>query len=407
MKMDCNLNAFHQKWAEDLFFSYVDFVRGSGVGSDTVKRYTSKARIVFQRVDNELGKPGELTEEWFARTLSELAHQRGIGKSLRIFLEQQNILSVVTQDAQLEKQISSALDRCPKGYRRLLEVYCNDRKKLRQRQISNNERKPLSLKTILSDLTIFNRFVYWVVEFYPEVSSWDLVQEHHVHTFLLTLTQRHREIVRKDLHMLFRFAKKKRLIVHVPIMDFPARELPANEAHFLTLEEQVHIAQTISSKAIEDPVGSILSSFCLFHGLSSEQIRMITIADVDLDCKKINILGRPALFLAAEDLGLLNEYAKYRAEIRNSSQKKYLFLSKDNSGLYEDKPVSKKFVLDKVRTLTGYTPKTLRITCFNAIAAEFGSQMLIDAFGLSMTQSARYGKFEEYLLEEEIGNQRK
>jgi hypothetical protein len=32
--------------------------------------------------------------------------------------------------------------------------------------------------------------------------------------------------------------------------------------------------------------------------------------------------------------------------------------------------------------------------------------MLIDAFGLSLTQASRYGKFEEYLLEEEIRSQR-
>lgn len=32
--------------------------------------------------------------------------------------------------------------------------------------------------------------------------------------------------------------------------------------------------------------------------------------------------------------------------------------------------------------------------------------MLIEAFGLSRTQASRYGRFEEYLLEEEIKSQR-
>ena len=53
-----------------------------------------------------------------------------------------------------------------------------------------------------------------------------MVQEEHIHTFLLTLTPKNIEPVRKDLHMFFRLARKRRVITHVPLMDYPAKSCP-------------------------------------------------------------------------------------------------------------------------------------------------------------------------------------
>lgn len=59
-----------------------------------------------------------------------------------------------------------------------------------------------------------------------------------------------------------------------------------------------------------------------------------------------------------------------------------------------------------MKELTGFTPKALRITCFFSIASRFGSQLLVEGFGLSLTQASRYGKMKDFLIEEEIKNQR-
>ncbi|MEY9865208.1 hypothetical protein ABIE66_000587 [Peribacillus sp. B2I2] len=40
------------------------------------------------------------------------------------------------------------------------------------------------------------------------------------------------------------------------------------------------------------------------------------------------------------------------------------------------------------------------------IASNFGPQLLVEGFGLSLTQASRYGKLEDYLLEEQIRSER-
>ncbi|MBU5266142.1 hypothetical protein [Virgibacillus proomii] len=82
------------------------------------------------------------------------------------------------------------------------------------------------------------------------------------------------------------------------------------------------------------------------------------------------------------------------AEIKNVDKKTYLFVTIAHT--YKDKPVSKGFINRYVKELTGHTPKKLRISCFSAFSAMYGSQYLIDAFGLSLKQSSRYGKTKNF-----------
>ncbi len=64
--------------------------------------------------------------------------------------------------------------------------------------------------------------------------------------------------------------------------------------------------------------------------------------------------------------------------------------------------MTREYIAEKVRALTGHTPQCLRITCFTALSARYGPQYLVEAFGLSLAQAARYGKMEEFLLAEEV-----
>ena len=103
---------------------------------------------------------------------------------------------------------------------------------------------------------------------------------------------------------------------------------------------------------------------------------------------------------------MINEYAKARANIRNVENKSYLILSSSASEVYQDRPINNRFIATKVKELTGFTSKSLRITCFNTIASHFGPQLLVEGFGVSLTQASRYGKLEDYLIDEQIQTQR-
>ncbi|MBD5855679.1 hypothetical protein [Lactococcus lactis] len=62
------------------------------------------------------------------------------------------------------------------------------------------------------------------------------------------------------------------------------------------------------------------------------------------------------------------------------------------------------FVLKKFENIGALSE--LQISCFNTIASHFGPQLLVEGFGVSLTQASRYGKLEDYLIDEQIQTQR-
>lgn len=197
---------------------------------------------------------------------------------------------------------------------------------LRKRQLKFQARTPLSLLTVKTDMEIFVRLVRWLQENKSHLTSWDTVQQEDIHTFLLSLTPEHREIVRKDLLVLFKLARRKRIITHIPILDIKSRELPPT-IEPLTFEEQIKVAKIIKSNLFEQPLECLLSSFCFYHGLSSKMIKEIKLTDLDIDRKVIHFKDRPPVYLSEDEIILINEYAKLRTNIKNANNKTYLIIS--------------------------------------------------------------------------------
>lgn len=128
-------------------------------------------------------------------------------------------------------------------------------------------------------------------------------------------------------------------------------------------------------------------------------------SNLNLDDNLIPNTGSP-VYLSNDELVLINEYLKQRSNIKNVKNKPYLIVSSSSSEVYQDRPIKAHFIARKVKALCGFTPKSLRITCFNTIASHFGPQLLVEGFGLSLTQASRYGKLEDYLIEEQIQSER-
>src|SRR5699024_12503765 len=117
------------------------------------------------------------------------------------------------------------------------------------------------------------------------------VKQDDIHTFILKLKTKKCEIVRKDLLVLFKLARRKRIITHIPILDINSRELPPT-IEPLTFEEQIKVAKIIKSNLFEQPLECLLSSFCFYHGLSSKMIKVITQTDLDMGRKFIDFKNR-------------------------------------------------------------------------------------------------------------------
>ena len=144
------------------------------------------------------------------------------------------------------------------------------------------------------------------------MSSWDLIQEEHIHEFLLTLNPINREIVRKDLYVLFKMAKQRKIITYIPMVNYPSRDLQSVKEP-LNIDDQKRVAILIQKSIILNPLGCFLSSLCLYHGLSLKQIQSIKLSDIDLTGKKMNFSERPPVYLLTEDLISLENYSKIRS----------------------------------------------------------------------------------------------
>jgi integrase len=357
-------SVYSKKWAANLLVKYYWYLKNIGVTVSPILDSIRRARNVLLIADKELLSPYEISMDWIEEICQDKT--KNVKKtriSFLCFLEKQGILKMPDDNDLMEIKIAKQIERCPKGYRRLLEVYYNTRLELRKRQIGNNEVNPLALRTISSDLGVFIKFVKWIIETHNEVCSWDFVQEEHVHEFLLTLTPNNREVARKDLYALFKLAKSKKIITYIPMTDYPCRELPP-VIEPLNMAEQKRIARVLLENVHINPLECILSSLCFFHGLSTRQIQNIKLSDVDLSSKIIVIKDRPPVYLCTDELLALENYAKSRSHMKNNKMREYLFIGNHSAGIYENKPLGKATILSKVRRLTGYTIKQLLFPLF-------------------------------------------
>lgn len=391
---------FEKKWSATLFKNYILYLSELNVKVETIRKHGNKVLKLFQLAEKEHLEAFNISEEWLLNTIEINKNLKGIKAGLFNFLVKEKIINF-DDDRKLKATIVKSIESLPKGFRRLLDIYYNERIELRERQLKFQARAPLSLLTVKTNMANFVRLVRWFYINRSYIVSWDGVQQEDVHTFLLTLTPKNREIVRKDLLVLFKLAKRKKIITHIPILDITSRELPPT-IEPLTFDEQREVALKLRVNIYEKPLECLLISLCFYHGLSSKMIKEIKVRDLDIDRTAIHIGGRAPVFLSTDEMLMVQEYIKLRNidEIRRN--KRYLIVSFNSSTIYEDKPVSNRFIRKKVKDLTNFSPKAHRITCFNVIASNFGPQLLVEGFGVSLTQASRYGKLEEYLIEEQI-----
>jgi integrase len=365
-------------------------------------RLLSKASAIFQEAERLFPSLEDLSAEW----LEERIAKEGMALRptyLRAFLQEEHLLATEDQDELRLEALRTKIDQLAPGYRRLMQVYFNERVALRERQLKLKAKYPLSVRSIEIDYITFFMLIRWLTQHLPDLTGWEMVQEEHIHAFLLTLKPTHRELARGKLHTLFSLGRKRRVMTHVPIMDVPSRRYPIT-IEPLTEAEQRMLARHIQESILTHPEEAFLTALCFYHGLSTAQICQIKLDHIAVEQGKIFIPERTPVYLLAEDFLLLEQFLWRRQELPHAKKRSYLFIS--NQSLVTDEPVSNEFVADRVRAFTGHTPRCLRITCFTALSALYGPQYLVEAFGLSLEQAARYVNLKEFLLEEEVKQQR-
>jgi hypothetical protein len=312
--------AFTTEWGRELLKKLGRFLEVQEIRFETRGRMLPKAAAIFQAAERCFKGP-----EWVERAWLEEAIEK-MGVTLfptffRAFLVQERLLEETSQDEKTWQSIQTRIGKLPQGYQRALEVYFNERLALRERQIRLHAKHPLALKTLICDLDAFSRLVRWLRASLPQLTGWDMVQEEHIHAFLLTLSLTGRELDRQRLYRFFRLARRRRLIAHIPLMNLPRRELPRT-IEPLSLEEQRVVARMIRENLFTRPEEAWLSALCFYHGLSSSQICHLRTEQVDIEHGMIAMKERPPMYLLAEDFLLLEQFLQRRKELPKAREKK-------------------------------------------------------------------------------------
>lgn len=186
------------------------------------------------------------------------------------------------------------------------------------------------------------------------MTSWLDVTEESVNGFLLILKPSNRECVRKDLYQFFVLLKCKRLLFTIPMTNYKVRKL-AMTTYVMNYREQSRLAKKLLTEGIMMPYEAIVTSLIFYHAVQTRMISTIKLSDIDVDSQRISMNETPDIYLMPIEMKILKEYLLNREEFPNSAGRKWLFIQRKRG-----------------------------------------------AYGISHTQDGRYGKYEEFLLEESL-----
>lgn len=389
-----------KSWIKELMVLYLKFLEQNLSSKRTIKEHLVEAKTVFKLMDNHLLISSQLDYEWLNRTFENITITKA-KRSIISFLIQNKVIKLPSEEKKYINKFKNMVDCCDEPFQKAITLYYSEKLDARKLQVERNARNPIAFGTIEENIRILVRLINWLKENYPMIKSWIDIQEEHISSFLLTLTPNNRECMRKDLYVFFKVAKRKRCIFTIPMVNYKSRELPRVN-YVLSFDEQRKLAHQIVNEGILFPYEALLTLLAYYHALSSRDIGKIKLQDIDIDNKKILLNNRRPAYLMEIELLILQEYLKMRKSFPNSHDKEYLFIRRKRSGIYDDINVNKEFICKCVKNFSGFTPQTLRITCLTAMANLNGPQFLIEAYGISQTHAGRFGKYEDYLLEEEL-----
>jgi integrase len=123
-------------------------------------------------------------------------------------------------------------------------------------------------------------------------NDWSTVDIHDLEAFLAELvSSRKRRLV--VLRQFFRFARVRRLILIDPTAELVAREPRGFRGVTLTLNQQRALFRRWSTDPAAHPHEALVGILALVHGVSSQEVRLLRIADIDNTARTVRLGHRP------------------------------------------------------------------------------------------------------------------
>jgi integrase len=375
-----------QPWARELLERYARALAARGYSLDGQHRRVQRAIALCSRMGIELFGVETVSWEWLREALAGESRD-GILPIFSRFLQDEGVLPDPSEEERWLQRIATGLSRVPSDFFGPMERYTEFRLEVHRQQREQRLAHVLKLRTIDCDVSGLTRFARYLRRMFPAVTGWHLVAEQHVVEYLRSLNvhPNSRNAVRWDLHSFFAYCLRHRLVAHNPVPGEPGREAPS-AIQPLTPDEQSGLLQRWVR--MDDPIESLVGLLALLHGLTSDELVRLRLADVDAETGRIRVPGRAApVVLDRLTRHGLSVYLAWRAAV--PALRDHPFLLVNGTSRFTRERVSRRYLGELMRR-GGVTPTQLRLTCFSTVAQESGPRLLVDGFGLSPTQAGRY-----------------
>lgn len=221
-------------WILSLLEEYRDFLINYHKEQKAVLHHLRNSAKIFVAMEEIF--PSELTYEWLENRF-EIYGKAKSKRSLTGFFVRKKMIQQPSEDSLYRKQCKNYVVKLPATFKKCITWYYEEKFELQDRQVTNNASNPVKSSTIESDVCSLFRMVRWITENYNEVKHWTDISEAIVNQYLLSLPPSNRECTRKDLYQFFKFAKRKRCILTIPMVDYKTREI-SRVSEVLTYKEQ-------------------------------------------------------------------------------------------------------------------------------------------------------------------------
>jgi hypothetical protein len=244
--------------------------------------------------------------------------------------------------------------------------------------------RPRAASTIENHLTTARDFALYLTRRHG-ITDWALVSTDHVEAFLATNPKMAKSWL-SGLRRLMRTARARRAILIDPTAGLSVREPRGFHGQVLDSARQRQLYQRWSGPGQQHPHEAFVGLAALLHAASIQELRFLTLDDLDHSARRILLGKRPTLVpLDPVTWAALETCLTYRAALRTSNP--HVLVTKGTK--LTTTPASP-YYMTHVLDPAGITPKIARNTRLVRLAADLDPKILAAAFGLTPEAALYY-----------------
>ncbi len=297
-----------------------------------------------------------------------------LSRALEEFFAAKGILKAIGDtETRATRRRARVISRVPVPLRPAVAAFSTDELANRDRAIKTGA-KPRSDQTLLLHLDVIADFAQAT----PKVTNWATVAEADIEAFLAHRSPANTHIL-GALHAFFGWARRTRQILIDPTRAIRSSRRRCFTGPIVDLNRQRELFTRWTTDPTITPNEATIGLLCLLHACSSDELRHITITDIDQGTHTLNIKGRPgAVPLDPATWTAIETTIRHRRTLHTANP--HLLVNRRTKTT--NQPASSTYPKDLLQPL-GTTPQRLRCTRLAQLVTTVDPILVAELFGLT------------------------